>query len=174
VLATVHIMANGNDNVSALAASLTQLAPNIKRMLDGFRFMIDQPVIRQPYILATSAAPGQVIAAGAQNVPLLQSDFSHALEWPFEITRIRFSNDASHTFRDWRIMLLDQTFNQQWMKNPVPVDCLIDANTGFWQLPYSWVIRPQGGGQQFNIDNLDTVNPITVNISLHGNLLIPR
>lgn len=71
-------------------------------------------------------------------------------------------------------MLLDLTFNQQWMKNPVMVDDLIDANTGFWELPFPWVIRPQGGGQNFNIDNLDTVNPIAVNIALHGCLLIPR
>jgi hypothetical protein len=169
-------MANGteNPNVSALAATLTQLAPRIGRIFKGLQFVVDQPLVRQPYILPTSQAGGQVIAAGATNVPLLQSDFSHSLEWPFEIYRIRFSNDPQHTFRDWRIMLLDLTFNQQWMKNPVMVDDLIDANTGFWELPFPWVIRPQGGGQNFNIDNLDTVNPIAVNIALHGCLLIPR
>jgi hypothetical protein len=158
---------------SGLIASLTQLFPTLEKMVKGAQFLLNAPVIRMPYILATSAAPGQTIAAGAVNTPLNPQDFSHSLEWPFQVSRIRFSNDPQHTFRDWRVMLIDQTYNQQWMKNPVVVDDLIDANTGFWDLPFPWIVRPQGGGQQYNIDNLDTVNPITVNIALHGALLIP-
>jgi hypothetical protein len=166
-------MENGN-LTAALAATLLQLWPRINRVFKGLQFLVDSPIVRQPYVLATSQAGGQVIAAGARNIPLLQSDFSHSLEWPFAIYKIRFSNDPQHTFRDWQIMLLDQTFNQQWMKAPVMVDDLIDANTGFWELAEPWIIRPQGGGQQMNIDNLDTINPISVNIALHGCLLSPR
>jgi hypothetical protein len=163
-----------NGNASALASILTQLYPPIERVLKGLQFLIDQPVIREPYWLGTSAAGGQTIAAGAFNVPLLQSDFSHSLEWPFSVRRIRFSNDPQHTFRDWRIVIQDQTFSQQWMKNPIMVDTLVDANTGFLELEIPWIIRPQGGGFQINVDNLDASNPINVNITLHGSLLIPR
>lgn len=169
-------MANGdvNPNVSALAATLMQLSPKIGRILKGLSFVVDQPVIRQPQWLGTSTPGGQVIAAGAFNVPLLQSDFSLSLEWPFSVTRIRFSNDSSHTFRDWRVLIQDFTFNQAWMKNPIMVDTLIDANTGFLELEVPWIVRPQGGGFQINVDNLDAVNPISVNVTLHGSLLIPR
>lgn len=164
-----------NDNaVIQLAASLTQIAPFAKRMVDGLRFLVDQPVTREPYILATSAAGGQVIAAGAVNAVLLSTDFSHSLEWPFEVKRIRFSIDAQHTFRDLSVMVQDQTFNHPWMKNPVLVDNLVAANTGFWDLDFPWIVRPQGGGQQWYVNNLDAINPIQVSISLIGALLIPR
>ena len=163
-----------NGNVSALASSLSQLAPGINRLLKGFRFIIDQPVIRETYILGTALAGGNIIPAGATNVPLPQEDYSHSMEWPFEVTRIRFSNDPQHTYRDWSLTLLDRTFNHTWMKNPIMVDTLIDTNTGFWELAYPWVIRPQGGGMQINVNNLDANNPIAVNVALHGNLLIPR
>lgn len=165
-------MANGD--LSALAATLTQLSPTVSRVFKGLQFLIDQPVIRQPQWLGTSTAGGQVIAAGANNVPLLQSDFSLSLEWPFSVRRIRFSNDPQHTFRDWRIVIQDFTFNQSWMKAPIMVDTLVDANTGFLELEVPWIVRPQGGGFQINVDNLDTANPISVNITLHGSLLIPR
>ena len=107
-------MANG-DNVQALAQTLMQLVPTARRIVDGLRFLFDQPVIREPYFLGTSAAQGAVVAAGAVNAPQLQSDFSHSLEYPFEVDRIRFSNDSSHTFRDWRVRVVDQTFNHEWI-----------------------------------------------------------
>lgn len=162
------------DNVATLAASLLQLAPNAKRVLDSMRFLFDQPVIREPYVLGTSATPGAVIAIGATNQILLSSDFSHSLEWPFEVQEIAFSNDPQHTFRDWRVSIQDQTYNHTWMKNPVMVDLLVDANTAKWKLGFPWIIRPMGGGQNIYVDNLDTINPITVNVALIGELLIPR
>lgn len=160
--------------ISALASSLMQLAPGVKRLLDGFRFMVDQPVIREPYYLGSSNPGGNVIAAGAANVPLPQADYSHSMEWPFEVRRVRLSNDSAHTFRDWSFTITDLTFQHTWMKNPQLADGMIDANTGFWELPYPWVIRPAGGGWQINVNNLDAVNPITINVVLHGNLLVPR
>jgi hypothetical protein len=166
-------MANGESSMAALAQTLTQMFPFVNRVLSGLKFLVDQPIIRQPYYLPTSAPGGQVIAAGLQNVPLLLTDFSHSLSWPFEVHRIRISLDPAHTLRDLRIQVLDQTYNQNWMKNPAMADGLVDANTGFWELGFPWVIRPQGGGQQYNIDNLDAVNPIQVSLTLHGFLLIP-
>jgi hypothetical protein len=163
-----------NPNVAALAQSLMQLVPTASRIVNGLRFLFDQPVIREPYILGTSAANGATVAPGAVNAVQLQSDFSHSLEYPFEVERIRFSNDSSHTFRDWRVRIVDQTFNHEWMKSQsVMVETLVDANTGFWDLHYPWIIRPQGGGQQWFVDNLDTANPINISIVLHGHLLIP-
>jgi len=166
-------MANGEGSIAATVASLTQMYPFLKRTLDKLGFLLDQPIIRQPYYLATSAAGGQVIGAGLNNVPLLNSDFSHSLTWPFEVHRIRPSLDVSHTVRDARVNILDLTYNTYWMKNPVMLDGLIDANTGFWEFGFPWLIRPEGGGQQFFIDNLDTVNPIQLSFTLHGFLLIP-
>jgi hypothetical protein len=166
-------MANG-ENVAALAQTLMQLFPTVNRVINSLRFLIDQPVIREPYLLGTSAPNGATVAAGGVNVVQLQSDFSHSLEYPFEVERIRFSNDSSHTFRDWRVRVVDQTFNHEWMKSQsVMVETLVDANTGFWDLQYPWIIRSQGGGQQWFVDNLDTVNPINISIVLHGHLLIP-
>jgi hypothetical protein len=89
------------------------------------------------------------------------------------VHRIRPSIDAQHTLRDARVLVLDQTYNQTWMKNPALLDGLVDANTGFWELGFPWVIRPEGGGQQYNIDNLDAINPIQISFTLHGFLLIP-
>ena len=37
-----------------------------------------------------------------------------------------------------------------------------------------WIIRSQGGGQNWLVDNLDAINPITFGIWLEGNLLIPK
>jgi hypothetical protein len=175
-------MANGDSsNASSnasLAQMLTQMAPFVGRLLSGFKFLMDQPIIRQPYYLATSGANGpapgsQIIAAGQTNVPLVQSDFSHSLSWPFEVHRIRISLDPQHTLRDLRVAVIDQTYNQSWMKNPTLADGLVNADTGFWELGFPWIIRPEGGGQQYNVDNLDTVNPISVSFTLHGFLLIP-
>jgi hypothetical protein len=168
-------MANG-ESVSALASVLTQLFPRVDRVFKGLQFLVDQPVIREPYWLGTlgGTVGGQIVAAGATNVPLVQSDFSHALEWPFEVNRIRFSNDPQHTFRDWQVVINDLTFSQQWMKGPILVDNLIEANTGFLELEVPWIIRPQGGGFQIYVNNLDANNPINVSIVLHGSLLIPR
>jgi hypothetical protein len=134
---------------------------------------IKREFIEMPYTLATSAMGGQVILAGQQNVPLLQSDFSNSLEWPFKIRRIKFEHDASHTYRDYRVRLLDHTYNQEWGKNPIQVSCLVQVDTGFYELPEPWTIRPMGGDQQFFIDNLDTVNPIQISVALHGTLLFP-
>jgi hypothetical protein len=134
----------------------------------------DNPlIIRSPYVLATSAPGGAIILPGQQNVPQLLSDFSNSLEWPFEVTKIRFVNDAQHTYRDWRVRVVDQTFNQEFMKNPVMVEALINVETGFWELPEPWIIRSQGGGQNWFVDNLDTVNPIQITIALFGALLQP-
>jgi hypothetical protein len=128
----------------------------------------------EPYVLSTQNPGGIVIAAGQQNVPLPLVDFSNSLEWPFKLYRIRFTNDPQHTYRDWRVRVVDQTYNQEWMKNPVMVEQLVQVNTGFWELPKPWIIRSQGGGQNWFIDNLDTVNPITVSLALHGALCIPQ
>jgi hypothetical protein len=41
-------------------------------------------------------------------------------------------------------------------------------------LPEPWIIRSQGGGQNWFIDNLDTANPIQITIALFGSLLLPK
>jgi hypothetical protein len=131
-------------------------------------------VVKSPYVLATSAAGGTIIAPGQQNVPQLQSDFSNSLEWPFLIKRIRFILDPAHTLRDARVRVVDQTYNQEWMKNPVMTEALVDVQTGYWELGEDgWVMRSQGGGQLWFVDNLDPANPIQITISLEGFLLIP-
>lgn len=160
--------------VSALAAVLTQLYPRITRLFEGFRFIVDQPVIREHYVMGPANPTGNVLVAGATNVPLPAADYTYALEWPFQVTRVRLTNDPSHTYRDWSLMVQDRTFNHQWMNNPILADGLVNANTGFWELPEPWVIRPAGGGWQIYVNNHDTVNPITVGVELHGNLLIPK
>jgi hypothetical protein len=134
---------------------------------------IKSAFVEQPYVYGTSAPGGVVIPAGQQNVPPLQGGFRNSLGWPFKVRRIRFVNDAQHTFRDWRVRVVDQTFNQEWMKNPILVESLIQVDTGFWELPEPWIMRPMGGAQFWFVDNLDTVNPIQVSIALHGTLLAP-
>lgn len=172
-------MANGESqqaqsNASALAAVLTQLYPRITRLFEGFRFLVEQPVIREQYVMGPSNPAGFVIAPGATNVPLPASDYSFSLEWPFQVTRVRLLNDAQHTYRDWSLQVTDRTFNHVWSNNPILADGLVEANTGFWVLPEPWIIRPAGGGWQIAVSNLDTVNPITIAVELHGNLLIPK
>jgi hypothetical protein len=160
-------------NANVLAA-LAQLAPLVERVTDTLGFLFVSPIARQPYALGVAADPGQVIAAGVRNQVLNVVDFSHSLEYPFEVRRIRFSNDPAHTFRDWRVLIKDLTFAQDWMKNPLMVDTLITPLTGAWELEFPWVIRPQGGGLQIYVDNLDAANPITVNVTLEGRQLIPQ
>jgi hypothetical protein len=87
---------------------------------------------------------------------------------------VKFSNDASHTFRDWRVNIKDQTFNQDWMKTQAMVADLVQDNTGQWQLLYPWVVRPKGGGLAVTVDNLDSQNAIRVDVAFIGYLLIPR
>lgn len=156
----------------AQAGMWQQLAPLVEKILKGVRPIIDQPVIRMPYILPLARSAS--ISAGASGFILPTADFSHSLTWPFEVNRIKFSQDPSHTFRDWRVAIQDQTFNQPFQKSNVMVDLAVMNNTGTWELPFPWVVRPLGGGLQVGVDNLDTVNPITVDISFEGSLLIPR
>jgi hypothetical protein len=60
------------------------------------------------------------------------------------------------------------------MKTQNMVATLIRDNTGTWELPFPWVVRPKGGGLTVTVDNLDSQNPLTVDIAFIGNLLIPR
>ncbi len=54
------------------------------------------------------------------------------------------------------------------------VATLLDRNTGKWPLKFPWVLRPKGGGLTIYVNNLDTVNPIIVDVNFTGFLLIPR
>lgn len=157
-----------------LDAMLAQLAPYLKPLVDRIRPIIDQPIIRYPYNMSTSQSV--TIAAGVGNQPLLQSDFSNSLEYPFEVQRVIFSQDPSHTTRDWRFQNMDLTFNMQWQKSPTGsmVATLIDANTLVWDLKFPWVVRPKGGGLIPSVTNLDMVNPITIDIAFIGDLMLPR
>jgi hypothetical protein len=164
------------ENCQALA-----IGGNVISMDLQAQSLAPQSIIEEPYILGTSNPGGVVIPAGQRNFPLLQSDFSLSLEYPLRVAEIKLVNDPQHTYRDWGIRLVDQTYNQEWMKNPVMVEGLVRNDTGFWELAglgasgrRGWIIRSQGGGQLFFIDNYDTVNPITVSIFLHGYLQIPN
>lgn len=165
-------MANEPNQNNGLAAQLVQLAPLAQKILTSLKPVIDQPVIRFPYTmpLRTSATVG----AGLTGQRLPDSDFIHALEWPFEVNKVKFSQDPSHTFRDWRVLIKDQTFNQDWMKTQNMVATLVDDNTGAWTMGFPWVVRPKGGGISVTVDNLDASNPITVDLAFVGYLLIPR
>lgn len=164
-------MANG-DTSPGQGAQLVQFAPMLEGILKRLVPVFDQPIIRMPYLLPLSTS--KVIPAGASNVPLVQSDFSLSLEWPFEIEQVVFSQDPSHTFRDWRVAFSDQVFNQPWQKAPVMVATLVDANTGAWKRTFPWTMRPKGGAINVFVDNLDTVNPITIDLNFIGSLMIPR
>ncbi len=157
----------------ALGTMLTQLAPVAAGILDRIKPLLDQPVIRFPYNLPL--AESQVIPAGA-TVRLTPSDFQYSLEWPFEVHRIGFSQDPAHTTRDWRVFFQDQTFNQPWQlaQTGVLVASLVDTNTDKYDLKFPWVVRPKGGALSFVVTNLDTVNPITVDIDVIGYQLLPR
>ncbi len=157
----------------ALAAMATQLAPTIANLLAGVKPLFDQPIIRFPYNMPLAAS--QVIPAG-QTVRLTPPDFQYSLEWPFEIHRIGFSQDPAHTARDWRVFIQDQTFNQPWQlaQSGVLVASLIDTNTDKYELKFPWIVRPKGGALSFVVTNLDTVNPITVDIDVIGYQMLPR
>jgi len=155
-----------------LASMLIQLAPLVKGVVDRIKPVIDQPVIRFPYNLPLAATA--IVGAGVSGFRLPDTDFSHSLEWPFEVKNIKFSNDPSHTFRDWRVSIHDQSFNQDFMKRSVMVALLVAANTARWDLDFPWIVRPKGGGLTVSVDNLDTVNQINVDINFEGFLLIPR
>jgi hypothetical protein len=157
---------------AGLGAMLVQFAPIIKSVADKLKPLIDQPVVRMPYSLGDASS--LTIAAGGNGARFPESDFSHSLEWPFEVQRVRFSQDPSHGYRDWRVTITDQTFNQDWMKNALMPAQLVNANTGFWELKFPWIVRPKGGALIVSVNNLDTVNPITVDVSFEGALLIPR
>lgn len=149
-----------------------QLAPFLHGVWQRIQPLVDQPVIRMPYSLPL--AQGQVIGAGVSGAILAPSSFSWNLEWPLEIHAVKFSQDIAHTFRDWQVQIQDQTFNQPFQKNPSLVADLVDDNTGKWDWKFPWVIRPKGGAVQVLVNNLDTVNPITVDLSFLGYMMIPR
>lgn len=151
---------------------LTQLAPVFKGFMDRVEPLLSQPVVRIPYSfpLATSAT----IPAGQSGFILDPTSFSNSLEWPMEVHKVKFSQDPQHTFRDWRINIQDQIVNQPLQKNDAMVATLVDDNTGAWDWRYPWTIRPKGGAFICTVDNLDTVNPITVDIDFVGYLQIPR
>lgn len=157
----------------ALGTMLAQWAPFFADLANRVRPLIDQPVVRFPYSMPLSSS--QVIAPGA-TVRLTPTDFQYSLEYPFEVTEVKFSQDPAHTPRDWRVLFQDQTFNQPWTlsQNGVMVATYIDDNTGKYKLELPWVVRPKGGGLSIVCTNLDTVNPITVDIALLGSQLIPR
>jgi hypothetical protein len=157
----------------ALGAMLAQLAPVAAGIMDRIQPLLDQPVIRFPYNIPLAAS--QVIDPGATAV-LTPPDFNYSFEWPFEIREISFSNDPAHTFRDWRVAIQDQTFNQPWQKGMAGtlVSTLVDTNTSKYCLKFPWIVRPKGGGINIAVTNLDTVNPITVDINFIGSQLLPR
>lgn len=156
-----------------LAAQILQVMPWIKKQVDKLKPLIDQPIIRFPWNLPLITS--QVVPANTAGIRLPASDFAVGLEYPFEVHAVKLSQDPAHTLRDWRVSILDQTFSQDMQNNPVMAALLVANNTGLWQLdPYPWVIRPKGGGLNIAVDNLDTVNPITVDISFQGYLMIPR
>lgn len=157
---------------NGLAAMAVQYGPLFRSIVDRLKPFLDQPIIRFPYNLPLAVSA--VIAAGANNQPLVQSNFSHSLEWPFEVHKVKFSQDPAHTFRDWRVFIRDLVMNQDMAKASSMVATTVDDNTGAWDLKFPWVVRPKGGGLTVFVDNLDTVNPITVDINFQGFLMIPR
>jgi hypothetical protein len=155
-----------------IEASLLQLAPLIKGVIDRIKPIVDQPIVRFPFSMALRTSA--VIGAGLSGQVLTGTDFSNALEYPFEVERIKFSQDPAHTFRDWRVNIKDQIFTMDWMKTQAMVALLVNDDTGAWKLTFPWVVRPKGGALTITVDNLDTINPITVDINFIGSLLIPR
>jgi len=156
-----------------LAAMLVQLASTWQDIHRKIKPLIDQPVIRQPYVMSNRT--GLVVAAGTSGAAFDAADFQHSLEWPFEVHSIKPTQDAAHTANDWRLGIQDQTFNTPWFKNGTNlVRGLIEDNSGLYRLPFPWVVRPKGGALIMTADNLDAQNPITLNVSLIGCLLIPR
>lgn len=153
-------------------AMLSQLLPHFKGLMDRIEPLLNQPVVRVPYSLPL--ANSTVIPAGQQGQVLDSTSFSYSLEWPLEVHEVKFSQDIAHTFRDWRVNIQDQVVNQPLQKNTPMVADLVDDNTGKWTWKFPWVVRPKGGALLISVDNLDTVNPITVDLSFNGYLMIPR
>lgn len=151
---------------------LSQLAPFFKGFMDRIEPLLNQPVVRIPYSLPL--ANSTVIPAGQQGFLLDPPSFSWNLEWPLEVHEVKFSQDIAHTFRDWRVNFQDQIVNQPLQKNAPMVADLVDDNTGKWIWKYPWTIRPKGGAIIVTADNLDDVNPITVDLSFNGFLMVPR
>jgi hypothetical protein len=161
------------DASPGLSSMMAQLGPLIQRLMGGIAPLLDQPVVRFPYSMPLAAS--QVIPAGQQGAILNPADFQYSLEYPFEVHEVKFSQDIAHTFRDWRVSFMDQTFNQPLQKaNNSLVAGLVDDNTGKWYWKFPWTIRPKGGGMNITVQNLDLVNPITVDIDLIGYMLLPR
>lgn len=154
-----------------ISAMLTQLGPKIHDWLQRVEPLLNQPVLRLPYAFPLVAP--QTIPAGTQNAILNSTSFNNNLEYPFELHELKFSQDPAHTFQDWQVAIQDQTFNQPLSKSAVTVANMVDDNTGKWKWGYPWIIRPKGGAFNISANNLDTVNPITVEIGLLGYLLIP-
>jgi hypothetical protein len=153
---------------------LSQLGPYLKGFMDKIEPLLNQPVVRVPYSL--TLAESTVIPPGQQGFVLSNNDFNNNLEWPIEIHNVKFSQDVAHSFRDWRVNFQDQIVNQPMQKanSGSMVAELVEDNTGMWQWQYPWVVRPKGGAILIVATNLDTVNPITVDLSLNGYLMIPR
>jgi hypothetical protein len=114
------------DAVEALA----QILPLAKKALDRIEPLLTQPFRRQPYVMPLSTSA--VIPAGASNQPLRASDFSHNLEWDFEVHRIKFSQDGAHNMRDWRFKMIDIIVAQELFKASAMVATLVLDNTGAW------------------------------------------
>jgi len=152
---------------------LAQWGPFFTDIANRVKPLLDQPVIRLPYTLPLSVS--QVIPPGG-TVKLMPPDFQYSLEYPFEVTALKFSQDPAHTARDWRVLIQDQTFNQPWTlsNNGVMVATYIDDNTGKYKLDMPWVVRPKGGALSVVVTNLDEVNPITVDVCFIGSQLLPR
>jgi hypothetical protein len=155
-----------------LEAMMVQLGPWIHHIKAALDPLLGQPIIRMPYSLPLAQA--QVIPPGGQNVVLNSTSFTFNLEWPMEVHEVKFSQDIAHTYRDWQVYIQDQTFNQPLQKNASSVADLVDDNTGKWVWRFPWTIRPKGGAMNVAVNNLDTVNPITVDMSFLGFLMIPR
>ena len=155
-----------------LAAMFQQWAGTWKGVTDRLKPLLDQPIIRQPYSLPSSQP--LTVAAGATGGVFPNTDFSNSLEWPFEVWKVKPTQDPSHTYSDWRISIKDQTFDRVLHKANQIVAGVVEDNSGVWRLDFPWIIRPKGGGFTILVDNLDTVNPIIVNVTLVGYLLIPR
>lgn len=166
---------NQQNGATGLAAMLQQFLPTIHGIVNRVSPLIAQPIVRVPYNLPlVTPITGAVIAAGGRSVALPAQDFSSSLEWPFEVHNIKFGQDAEHTFADWRVLFRDQVYSQDLMKSSVRVSTIVADNTGMWQLLFPWIIRAKGGGWSVFIDNLDAVNPITVDLNLQGYLLVPQ
>jgi hypothetical protein len=155
-----------------LEAMLSQLGPYIKGFMDKIEPLLNQPVVRVPYSL--SLASSKVIPPGQSGLILSNNDFNNNLEWPIEVHNVKFSQDVAHTFRDWQVNFQDQIVNQPMQKTSVTVADLVEDNTGMWRWDYPWTVRPKGGAIIILANNLDTVNPISVDLSLNGYLMIPR